>query len=433
MRFHARIWLLVCAVSVIAYPLLAGGKAESSTSAAPTQLQTISVWSGQDDPGENAVKALFAKTHANAKLEWNVVPYSDYATKAIAAAKTNDLPDVLFLQPRMPATYGKLGFLKPVTKLVSAMGGKSTFSEQDLHYNTVDGEIWGVPYYSYPHLLFYRADWFAAAGIKSAPTNWTEFREDAKKLTTANRVGYIAFLADPSVGHLLHQWMGSAGADTFGPKLTLTIDGPKTIEVLNYLYGLYKDGYMSRDVVSMTMDDARLAFLNGQGAMLTTSTSFITTVEKSDILPNVKAVPIPENGGKGNYYAFRSLSISKDARDEAGAENFIKWLNEDQTQTVFFENGRLGYIPANRNYINSGEFWKIPRIAKVRNLLEGGIAVNKTGGWFPGMEYQINEYIGLFDTQNIYQNMLIKMITDGISAQEAVAWAKNQMQQIMSR
>lgn len=427
----ARIVMSILIAGLTTGLVFAGGQSEEPQGSEGPQ--TITVWSGQEDAGEQAIVRLFNETHEDYQVEWEVVPYRDYATKVIAASRAGELPDVLLLQPRMPATYGRLGYLEPVSGLVDEMGGTETFSPQDLRYNTLDGEIWGVPFYSFPHVLFYRKDLLQSAGITSAPRNWNEFRAAAQALTTGDRVGYVGFLADPSVGHLIHQWMGSRGADTFGPELELTIEAPETIETLDFLYGLHRDGIMNDNVVAANMDDARLAYVNDNAAMVTTSTTFIVNLANSPVLENTGVAPLPKNGGHANYYAFRSIGIARGARNPEGAEYFVRWMNRPEVQDEFFANGRIGSIPANRAYIEGGTYWELERIRPVRALLEAGIEVNLSGGWFPGMDHQINEYIALFDTQNVYQNMLIRMIVEGAEAQEAAALAAEQMAEIMDR
>ena len=52
-------------------------------------------------------------------------------------------------------------------------------------------------------------------------------------------------------------------------------------------------------------------------------------------------------------------------------------------------------------------------------------------GWTPGMDYGVTEYPGIFDTQNVYQDMVLKTIIDGYTPEEAAAWAEAKMQEII--
>src|SRR5260370_3587854 len=57
---------------------------------------------------------------------------------------------------------------------------------------TVDGELYAIPYQNSTPLLYYNKEHFKAAGVdpENPPKTWAELVDAAKKLTTADRMGF---------------------------------------------------------------------------------------------------------------------------------------------------------------------------------------------------------------------------------------------------
>lgn len=390
-------------------------------------------WAGADDPGVQAVFDKYMAENPDVELSLEVVPYANYSQKIIAAARTDTLPDVLLLQPKVPVTFAELGVLAPVTDLVAELGGDGTFFQRDLDFNTLDGDVWGLPFYVYPHVLFYRADLLEAAGIDHAPTTWQEFRDDAKALTTGDLYGYGAFFNDP-VAHTLHQWMAANDADTFDADLNIVFDSPNTVEVLTFLQDLWNDGVIPPGATTYNQGDARVGFANGQSAMMITSTSFLDVLrsEAPELLKELGVSPVPPNHGDATYYAFRSIGLPKDGPNQDAAEAFVTWLYEPENLATYFAEATLGYMPMSKGLLASDAFWELPNIAPYAHLIRPALeAASK--GYMPGLNEVSNPYAGLFETQDVYRGTLMKVILDGEDPADAASEAAATMQEIMNR
>lgn len=415
-------------VMICCFSLFANGQAESKKDA----VKVVTLWTCWLDKGDQALLEAFNAAHDDVQVEWELIAFKDYATKIVAAAKTNQLPDVLRLQPKAPAQYGQAGFLIPVNDIIEKNGWSDAYPESFLQANTIDGKLYGIPFYCLPHLLFYRADLMEANNL-TPPTNLEEFELAAKTLTKDGIIGYATSLSDPSVGHTVHQWMGSNNADTFGPGLELTIDSPETIEVINFLNKLYVEGSMHRDVAAAGNNEFRLLFQSGKAAMGIASSSLIGVLAADDTIKDkVGVLPIPKNSPEGkNYATFHSYAISSQCKDLDAAVEFLTWINTPENQIIYFREGtRLGDIPVRSDMIEL--YRQIPKLQPYMHLVGPAIETSKNG-WTPGMAYGVTEYPGLFDTQNIYQQMVLKTILGESTAEQSVAWAKSKMAEIMAQ
>jgi N,N'-diacetylchitobiose transport system substrate-binding protein len=165
-----------------------GGNSGASGSAAPS---TLTVWRmGSSVPPQvswmNGVVAQFHKQYpAYAKTKVNVVwvPWTN-ATTAFNNALTSgkNAPDVTEVGNTETPTEASLGALADITSNVGGWSAKSDLVSGMLANDTTDGKTFGVPWFGGVRGIWYRKDQFAAAGITSTPTTWTDLLTDAKKL-----------------------------------------------------------------------------------------------------------------------------------------------------------------------------------------------------------------------------------------------------------
>ena len=393
---------------------------------------TLTFWAGDDEPGLEKLFRLYEQENPGVKLELEVVPYDSYTQKIVAAARTNTLPNVLLLQPKVPVTFAQRGVLEPVTALVEELGGTSEFSQRDLGFNTLEGEVWGVPLYTYPHVLFYRKSALDEAGL-AAPQTWQDFKAVAEAVNREGMFGYLAFFNDP-VAHTLHQWMATNDADTFDKDLNIVFDSANTLETLQFLKDLWKAGVIPPGATTYTQDEPRVSFINNQGAMIITSTSFLADIveQAPELADDIGITHIPTNKGKLTYYSFRSIGIAKGSPNREASEAFIRWLFEADKLATYFATTTLGYMPMTRSLQESDAYWQSEAIAPYAPLIRPALEAARTG-YFPGLNEQINPYAGLFETQGIYTDVLSDIIVDELEPSEAAARAVAKMEEVMGR
>jgi ABC-type glycerol-3-phosphate transport system substrate-binding protein len=121
----------------------------------------------------------YAKTKIN--VQW--IPWADRDTdwqKALASGK--NAPDVTELGNTDTPTEGSLGMLANISSNVGSWANKSDVVPGMLANDTAGSDIWAVPWFGGVRGIWYRKNEFAAAGISSPPTTWTQLVSDAKTL-----------------------------------------------------------------------------------------------------------------------------------------------------------------------------------------------------------------------------------------------------------
>jgi len=145
----------------------------------------ITIWSGDSRDAWVAVHESiiesFESLHPDVDIEMVSMPAYELDPKFQTAAIASKGPDIIYTYRSYPYTWAYQGRLVPLTDLIEDIG-RDTFNEAQLQYVTVEDNLFAIPLITYPHLVFYRKDWYEEKGLK-VPTTWEEFYNNVKALT----------------------------------------------------------------------------------------------------------------------------------------------------------------------------------------------------------------------------------------------------------
>ncbi len=159
----------------------------------PTKVVYWHHFTSQEEfAGLKAVMEQFAKKFPNIALTQENIPNPEYMTKFTAAVMAKSRPEVSMVAPeRLPDMLAMDGLID-LTARVNAWKLKPYFPADRWVGATQKGKIYGVPAFTFVDWVYYRKDWFQAAGIEGPPKTLDEFVTAAKKLTdpSKNRYGF---------------------------------------------------------------------------------------------------------------------------------------------------------------------------------------------------------------------------------------------------
>lgn len=213
-----------------AKPAETGGEetAAGSGSAAPVEMETITVWSDQYHEKEIREKQIAAFNEGEGKelgiqIEYQV--YGDsYSDTIRIASQANEAPDLYHADGKWLPEFVESGYAIPIENLP---GSEEILSEyKDLLANQAqifDGKTYTLPYSMTTYGMIINTDLFAACGLTEAdyPTTWEEVREAAKKITEASNgkayglglsstlwtvSSFYTFGAGQNIGHYGYDW-----------------------------------------------------------------------------------------------------------------------------------------------------------------------------------------------------------------------------------
>ena len=324
---------------------------------------------------------------------------SEEQTKLQTSIVSGSGPDVFSLGTGIvPTAQATGGFTVLTDQDWQAVGGKGRFFERQLTMSGVSpNRSIAVPWVMRPYAMVYNKDLFQKAGITAPPTTWTEFIQDAQKMTNPS-AGVYGTEMDPSDSFDPWKiwWMFALqmGGKFISPDLkTAYLNSPEVVQAVQFWYD-WATKYKIVDPNSMTWkaSDATRAFANGKVGMLISITPTIApTLQKSSVAGKYAFAPMPTipygmqqrpPGGvpaetivSGDMLAVADYSNVKDL-----AFKFINLVTDYQHQIQWTKT--FGDLPANvqaANYLAS----KDPQTAAFLQAEAGATPTSLTGAWLP--------------------------------------------------
>lgn len=252
------------------------------------------------------VKENFEKENPNITIEYVTAPYGEIVNQVINMAGGGDRVDMIFGEIDWIAGLADSGLTVPVTQILSEEY-LADFYPSVLDTFKIDGEIYGLPMYISPYVLYYNKDLFEQAGLdpNSPPTTYDEMLECAEKLSQladANGNKVYAFgqttASVPVSGASLNAMILNFGGTLLDAEGNLSVDNDGFKQAISMLKELDEKGYNPQNA---KLKDLRNLFALGQLAMYYDQTWGFNGV--SSINPDAKeftASAKPLKGGSGN-------------------------------------------------------------------------------------------------------------------------------------
>lgn len=300
-------------------------------------------------------------------------------------------------------------------------------------YYEIDGRLASLPFATSGPILYYNADAFAAAGIKTPPRTFDELRADARKLTDPARK--LTGVTWP-----LHSWFfeeliarqGALLADhangRAGRSAAVDFTSPAARAAVALWADMAKEGTFAN--VGRGWDPAEQNFLSGRSAMLLTSTSDVFEVQKKAAF-RVLTAPLPGGDAKtpgGTVVGGNSLWILKDkpAAEREAAYRFLKFMASKESQRAWHVG--TGYFPIRGDVIDDlereGFYAKNPAAKTAIDQLRASADVPAAHG----------ALLGVFSEAREYVESALELILAGYKTpDEALSWAQARTNDALAR
>jgi multiple sugar transport system substrate-binding protein len=319
-----------------------GGSGDSSSGGAPSG--TITVWARDSEQGfMPQLIDLYNKSHT-VQAKVTIIPAANFVQKLGTAASAGSGPDVSSIDLVYAPYFASAGALEDITSMADSLPYKSSLSPSHQRLATFEGKTYALPFTAEASAVYYNKDLFKKAGIAGPPTTYAEMRADAKKIRGLGSDYYGFTFAGACGGCNVfefapHIW--ASGGDVLSQDgKQATLDSPQVTDALQ----LYRDMWTDGSISSASKNDAGTQqlplFDSGKVGMITLGAFAIPTVEKAKI--NYGVTPIPgKDGGTASFAGGDVISVISGTKNEAGAEDFVKWATDEEAQTFLAKNGSV--------------------------------------------------------------------------------------------
>ncbi|SCP98385.1 ABC transporter substrate-binding protein [Anaerobium acetethylicum] len=273
-----------------------GSKEESTTTEKTEDLSeasgdkiTLQLWhyftSADLDDFEKVI-ADYNASQDNVEVVSTYVAREDLMNQYTMGAISGELPDIGMIDSPDMASYIQMGVYENIQDLCDEWGEVDNFYKGPLNSCTgTDGNLYGLPHNTNSISLFYNKDLLDAAGCE-VPETWDELEEVAAKVTTSDTYGLsICARGDEEGTFQFIPWLYSAGGSIDN------INSTESVSALTYLTDMVNNGYMSKEVINWTQNDAKDNFVAGKCAMMINGPWQVPEVEKATFNWGVALLP----------------------------------------------------------------------------------------------------------------------------------------------
>lgn len=175
---------------------------------------------------------VFEEHNPNIKVIAQPVSSQDYEAKMMSSVIAGNPPDIAEPTLHWIGAIMATGKVFPLNDYIDKALYDDVFKVGWDTSVDFQGKIYGIPFYLSPHVLWYRKDNFERKGISTAPVNWNEYIETAKKLTEKNQYGVGICRSFPQ---FFIDFMATADSSPVEPTekgFNITINNSGTIKAL---------------------------------------------------------------------------------------------------------------------------------------------------------------------------------------------------------
>jgi multiple sugar transport system substrate-binding protein len=391
---------LLASASVLSLAACGGGSSTGASQGGQTIRVLIgynSTYPKQQQQWFQTMTAQFKKQTGNTVVWQTYSSSNEEQTTLQTSIVSGTGPDIFDLGTTfVPTAQATGGFVTLTQSDWNEAGGESRFFKPQLTMSgSSPSQYIAIPFVMRPFVMVYNTELFQKAGITAPPTTWTEFVQDAQKMTDP-AAGIYGTTMDPSDSYdpwkIWWTFAKQLGKDFISSDLkTAQLNTPEAVQAVQFWFDwATKFKIVDPNSMSWKAGDATKAFANGKaGMVIMVSTSIIPTLNNSAVAGKYAFAPLPNipygmtqrpPGGvpaesiiSGDMLAIASYSKVKDQ-----ALQFIKFLTDVQNQIQYQKT--FGDLPVNIQAANQLAS-QSSQIAAFVQAEQGADPTPFTGAW----------------------------------------------------
>ncbi|MEJ7651296.1 MAG: sugar ABC transporter substrate-binding protein [Nakamurella sp.] len=350
--------------------------------------QKLTVWIMQGTNPDatsffDSVKADFQKENPGTTLDVQFQPWGEAHDKFTTAIAGGTTPDVAEVGTTWTPEFAAAGALEDLTERVGA--GKDNLVQGLVDAGTVDGKLYGMPWYAGVRSFVYNKDIFDKAGVKP-PTTWAEIEAVATKIKSS-QPDVIPFAVAGECTYCAMPFVWGAGGEVAtdnGGTWTAAIDSEKAQKGLDFYTGLATKGFSTPAAQTWKETDLLKAFESGKTAMVITGNWTLTKIatDAPALKDKIGAFPIPgETGGIApSFLGGSHLGMFKTAKNKDLAYKFIQLMTSDKYAAQWAQ--QANYFPGSKTALDAATKTDDPAVAPfAKQMTDGGKSMPVTPAW----------------------------------------------------
>jgi N,N'-diacetylchitobiose transport system substrate-binding protein len=378
--------------------------------------KTLEVWimegtNPDAEPYAADLEAAFTE-RTGAGLDVQFIQWADAHDRFTTAMAGGQLPDVAEIGTTWAPEFGAAGALTDLAGNIEADGLGDDLVPGLSEAATVDGAVYGMPWYAGIRALMYRSDVFAEHGLQP-PTTWDELREVATRLRELEP-DMIPFPVSGGAQYGVYPFIWGAGGEIARQgddgAWQSTINCPEAVAGIEFYTSLATEHGLSVAAADTWLETDQLeSFQNGEAAMVVNGNWTVNTLlaEDPSWADRVGVVPIPgRTSGFSPSFVGGSLLGEFSSDEPELAWELISMMTTGEHAAAWAE--QSGYFPGQQSLLEEVQRRDDPLVAPfARQMLEAGASL------------PVTELYGAVQGEQVVEGMLQSILSGGQPAQEA--------------
>ncbi|MDT0344689.1 sugar ABC transporter substrate-binding protein [Streptomyces litchfieldiae] len=376
---------------------------------------TLEVWimegtNPDAEPYVEDLKAAFTE-QTGATLDVQFIQWADAHDRFTTAMAGGELPDVAEIGTTWAPEFGAAGALADLSENIEGDGLGDDLVPGLYEAATVDGAVYGMPWYAGIRSLMYRSDVFAEHNLQP-PTTWEELRDVALQLRELEPE-MIPFPVSGGSEYGLYPFVWGAGgeiAEQDGDQWRSTINSPVAVAGIEFYTSLATEDGLSVAAAETWLETDQLeSFQNGEAAMVINGNWTVNTLVAEDPswADRIGVVPIPgQESGFSPSFVGGSLLGDFNSDEPELAWELIKMMSTGEHAAAWAE--QSGYFPGQQSLLEEVQQQDDPLVAPfAQQMLEAGASL------------PVTELYGAVQGEQVVQGMLQSILSGDQSPQDA--------------
>jgi putative chitobiose transport system substrate-binding protein len=318
----------------------------------------LEFWTLQLSSYDDYIKTMISEyeaTHPDVKIKWLDVPFKEGEKRALAAALTNNVPDVVNLNPTFSSTLASKKALIDFNDYLTD-DEKGRYLPAALEACTLNGFIFGIPWYMTSSVTIYNKKDLEEAGLKDPPESYEDLFEQAKIIK--EKLNKYAFLPSLTEGDYFLKILVKNNVPVLSGKdnATASFNNKKAIEILTRLTSLYNNKIIPDDSIVATHQQAVDQFQSGVNTFIVIGPNFLKTIKDNapSLYKNIDVTSqITGDSGKVDF-SVMNFVVPVKSRHRKEAVEFVLFITSAEKQLQFSK--LTPTLPSNLEALNDEFF-----------------------------------------------------------------------------
>jgi ABC-type glycerol-3-phosphate transport system substrate-binding protein len=403
---------------------VSGGTPTAPTPTLPAGAKAVVFWIpwGQPERQKWVLETgnSFRQKFGDQALQMEFVGFGNMRQRWIAAQQAGQMPELFNVGFQEVGAAFVAGAVEPADTLFQDMKGKETFFDGPMQVWSYQGKTFGLPWYVFPRLFYYRKDLYEAKGVK-LPTDANSWYEGAKALTQApDRWG--SALAMDHAPEPIDYYMRGAGSAMFDKDGKVLLDSPEGVEAVDFFAKLIKDTAPQGTANYVEDDQVKLFISKDVGYILTWPAILQWMAQQAPAhVKDLGALVPPGKSTKPKAITSNiGFGMGKTAKNLDGARKYLQHIYSDDVY-IGFLHSIAGVYPVTKSMAASPKFPDHPILKQFPDVVKVGQEASNDGveagylyGWNPGNTLALATNPGLQQMMQaiVLQNMPVKQAVD---------------------